>query len=75
MSSLELYEELRQIAQLEFADVVTLAEIARLDSGVPRKLRLRVVDGSMAINDSFTNNASKPAKRKCPEEIQTPTVM
>jgi hypothetical protein len=46
MPSAEVYEELRHIAQTEFRDVVTLAAIAQLESGVPRKLRLRILDGS-----------------------------
>jgi hypothetical protein len=46
MPSSEVHEELRHIAQTEFRDVVTLAAIAQLESGVPRKLRLRIVDGS-----------------------------
>ncbi len=48
MPSSEVYEELRQIAQIEFGDVITLAEVAHLASGVPRKLRLFIIDGSYA---------------------------
>ena len=40
MPSSEVYEDLRRIVQEEFADVVSLAEISQLTSGVPRKLRL-----------------------------------
>ena len=51
----ETYEELRHIALTEFADVIMLAEIVQVESGVPRKLRLRLVDGSYAdvyVSDS-----------------------
>jgi hypothetical protein len=48
MPSFAVYEDLRQIVQAEFADVVTFAEIAQLTSGVPRKLRLNLIDGSYA---------------------------
>lgn len=53
----ELYEELLQIAHTEFIDVVTVAEIMRLESGVPRKLRLRIIDGSYA--DVFVSNSGR----------------
>jgi hypothetical protein len=48
MPSFEVYEDLRQIVQAEFGDVVTFAEIPQLTSGVPRKLRLNLIDGSYA---------------------------
>ena len=41
-----IYESLRQIAVTEFGDIVVTAEIQRLPTGDPRKLRLGVVDKS-----------------------------
>jgi hypothetical protein len=57
MPSSEVYEELQQIAQTEFADIVTLAEVAHLESGVPRKLRLRIIDRSYA--DIFVSSSGR----------------
>lgn len=57
MPSSEVYEELRLIVQAEFADVVTSAEIAQLTSGVPRKLRLSVIDGSYV--DIFVSTSGR----------------
>jgi hypothetical protein len=55
MPSSELYENLLQIVQAEFVDVVTAAEIMRLESGAPRKLRLRIIDGS--YTDIFVSSS------------------
>lgn len=41
-----IYEELREIALHEFAEIVVHAEIQRLPTGDPRKLRLSIVDNS-----------------------------
>lgn len=57
MPSSEVYEDLQHIAWTEFSDIVTLAEIARLDSGAPRKLRLRLIDGSYA--DVFVSDSGR----------------
>lgn len=57
MPSSETYEDLQHIALTEFADIVTIAMIVRLDSGVPRKLRLHVIDGSYA--DIFVSNSGR----------------
>lgn len=40
------YEALRRIAQEEFGELVVVAEIQRLSTGDPRKLRLTLVDHS-----------------------------
>ena len=40
------YEELRQIALAEFSEIVVFAEVQRLPTGDPRKLRLSLVDHS-----------------------------
>jgi hypothetical protein len=40
------YEDLRRIALEEFGEIVAHAEVQRLPTGVPRKLRLFLVDGS-----------------------------
>ncbi len=40
------YEALRRIAQEEFGELVVVAEIQRLSTGDPRKLRLTLVDNS-----------------------------
>lgn len=40
------YEVLQHIAQEEFGEVVVVAEIQRLSTGDPRKLRLTLVDNS-----------------------------
>jgi len=42
-----IYRTLRTIALSEFGDVVVSAEILRLPSGDPKKLRLDIVDGSL----------------------------
>lgn len=41
------YERLQQIAQAEFGELVVQAEIQRLLTGDPRKLRLTLVDNSL----------------------------
>jgi hypothetical protein len=48
MPSSAVYEDLRQIVQAEFGDIVTVADVAQLTSGEPRKLRLHIIDGSFA---------------------------
>lgn len=57
MPSSETYEDLQHIALTEFADIVTVAMIVRLDSGVPRKLRLHLIDGSYA--DVFVSSSGR----------------
>lgn len=41
-----IYENLRSIALSEFGDIVAQAEILKLPTGDPRKLRLRIIDNS-----------------------------
>lgn len=57
MPSSETYEDLQHIALAEFADIVTVALIVRLDSGAPRKLRLHIIDGSYA--DIFVSSSGR----------------
>ena len=41
------YKSLARIALDEFGDIVAQAEVLQLPTGDPRKVRLRIVDGSM----------------------------
>jgi hypothetical protein len=47
MSISATYETVRQIALTEFGEVVFAAEIMRLPTGDPRKLRLTLLDNSI----------------------------
>ena len=48
MPILPTYRTLKQIAQREFDDIVIEATLITLPTGVPRKLRLDIADGSIA---------------------------
>jgi len=43
----KIYETLREVSQPEFGDIVVSARIISLPTGMPLKLRLDIVDGSL----------------------------
>lgn len=47
MSISTIYETLETISQREFGDIVVSAQIVSLPTGMPLKLRLDIVDGSL----------------------------
>ncbi len=47
MSISTTYEMLRAITRREFGDVVVSAQVISLPTGMPLKLRLDIVDGSL----------------------------
>jgi hypothetical protein len=47
MSISKIYETLRDVSQHEFGDIVVSAQIISLPTGMPLKLRLDIVDGSL----------------------------
>ena len=47
MHTSKIYKEMKVIALSEFSDVAMAAEVMRLPTGDPLKLRLDIVDGSL----------------------------
>lgn len=57
MDTLEAYERQLEVAERDFPDVVDRREILLSESGVPLKLRLSIIDGS--IVDCFWSASGK----------------
>ncbi|MGY4706874.1 toxin-antitoxin system TumE family protein [Candidatus Bipolaricaulota sp. J31] len=57
MDTLEVYKRQLEVAKRDFSDIVEHAQILFSESGVPLKLRLSIVDGS--IVDCFWSPSGK----------------